>query len=42
MLIYPVADEAPNEGPFILLRGARAGDVPAGTLIVSHRVQRQS
>jgi hypothetical protein len=32
---YPVADESPEEGPFVLLRGARAGDVPAGTLIVS-------
>jgi len=32
---YPIADESPGEGPFVLLRGARAGDVPAGTVIVS-------
>jgi hypothetical protein len=32
---YPVADESPGEGPFVLLRGASIGDVPAGTLIVS-------
>ncbi len=39
---YPVADEAPEDGPFVLLRGARAGDVPAGTLIVSRRLRRSS
>jgi hypothetical protein len=38
---YPVADEAPEEGPFVLLRRARVSDVPAGTLIVSHGFQRQ-
>jgi hypothetical protein len=35
---YPVADEAPEEGPFVLLRCARAGDVAAGTLIVSRQL----
>ncbi len=39
---FPVADEAPGEGPFVLLRGARAGDVPAGTLIVARGVRCQS
>jgi hypothetical protein len=39
---YPVTDEAPEEGPFVLLRGARAGDVPAGTLIASRPFLRQS
>jgi hypothetical protein len=34
---YPVADESPDEGPFVLLRGVRSGDVPAGTVIVSRR-----
>jgi hypothetical protein len=33
---YPVADESPEEGPFVLLRGVRAADVPVGTSIVSH------
>lgn len=32
---YPVADESPAEGPFVLLRGVRAVDVPVGTSIVS-------
>jgi hypothetical protein len=34
---YPVADEALDEGPFVLLRGLHAAEVPAGTLIVSRR-----
>jgi hypothetical protein len=33
---YPVADESPGEGPFVLLPGVRAADVPVGTSIVSH------
>jgi hypothetical protein len=33
---YPVADESPDDGPFVLLRGVRAADVPVGTSIVSH------
>jgi hypothetical protein len=32
---YPSRDESPGEGPFVLLRGAQAADVPSGTLIVS-------
>jgi hypothetical protein len=32
---YPVAGESPEEGPFVLLRGVRAADVPLGTSIVS-------
>ena len=35
-LDYPVADESPGEGPFVLLRGVRASDLPAGTLIVTY------
>src|SRR5690242_18386959 len=34
---YPVADEALDEGPVVLLRGLAAVEVPAGTLIVSRR-----
>jgi hypothetical protein len=33
---YPIADESPKEGPFVLLHGVRAADVPVGTSIVSH------
>jgi len=32
---YPIEDESPGEGPFVLLRGVHAGEVPTGTLIVS-------
>jgi hypothetical protein len=35
---YPLPDEA-GEGPFVLLRGARAADVPAGTRIVSRGIR---
>ncbi len=34
-LDFPIADESPIEGPFVLLRGVRPADVPAGSLIVS-------
>ncbi|MGW5194411.1 hypothetical protein ACWEOO_34505 [Kribbella sp. NPDC004138] len=37
---YPVGDESPEEGPFVFLRGAHAGDVPVGTLIVSRDTTR--
>lgn len=34
-LDYPIHDESPGEGPFVLLRGVRASDVPAGSVVVS-------